>query len=122
MWLGYEKTNLVGGYKDELDKYIQQTAQTYNAMYDSEIRVKCPFFDKEKWEMVQEGMFLGVPYKWTNSCRQIQHLGLVHCGSCVVCHRRKLSFIKAGVPDPTLWWDETPGSEDIAYGGLEKIG
>jgi 7-cyano-7-deazaguanine synthase in queuosine biosynthesis len=118
---GYEKTNLVGGYKDELQDNIQKCQDLYNEMYDSDITVACPFFFMEKWEMVEQGAHRKVPYQWTNSCRQIQHLGLVHCGSCVVCHRRKLSFIKAKVPDPTLWWDKTPGSEEIAYGKLETL-
>jgi 7-cyano-7-deazaguanine synthase in queuosine biosynthesis len=115
MYLGYNADNLVGGYKDELQSLIDKQSEVYREMYDWDIKVISPFFKLQKWEMVVKGTILNVPYEYTNSCRQIQHMGLVHCGKCEVCYRRKESFAEAAknhpemnIVDPTLWWHEGP--------------
>lgn len=117
--LGYNADNSRGGYLDEGEEFMQRLSQLYYDIYSMErntehffgkkIKVINTFFSAEKYEMVKKGVELGVDFSLTISCRQVQAGGgLVHCGNCEVCRRRRESFICAEVNDPTLW---SPGSK-----------
>lgn len=105
LFLGYNGGNYVGAYLDELPENVQAAADLYNKMYGSKIEVKYPYFNYTKGDMVKVGAYYDVPFKFTISCRQIQFPGLIHCGECEVCRRRKESFIEAKLADPTDYMD-----------------
>lgn len=108
LYLGYNGGNYEGAYLDELPEFIEATTALYNKMYGSKIQTLYPYFDYTKADMVTVGNTYGVPFQHTISCRQIQFPGIVHCGNCEVCLRRKESFWLAGVTDPTHWIDGSP--------------
>ena len=113
--MGYNADNQIGGYLDEGDEFMQRLSDMYFDTYGLEtntefpflkpIKVRNPFFLHEKWEMVRYGNEIGVDFSTTISCRQVQvGAGLIHCGECEVCKRRKISFNLSNVKDPTLWY------------------
>ena len=61
------------------------------------VRVKAPFIDKNKADVVKEGLRLHVPYELTWSCYE----GQEHpCGKCGTCIDRRMAFEANGVEDP----------------------
>lgn len=117
LYMGYNTDNgIVGGgnFRDEgslfMDKVSDLFYETYGLEKNTEfyfgrrIEVVNPYFDLYKSDMVRLGRDLGFDFGTTISCRQIKvGAGLVHCGNCEVCYRRRLSFIDADFPDPTIW-------------------
>lgn len=112
--MGYNADNKNGGFLDESEDFMEGVSTLFYYGYGAEkntdhpfgrrIRVLNPYFDKSKDAMVSLGAQLGVNLGNTISCRQVQvGAGLVHCGECEVCIRRRLSFIMAAVNDPTIW-------------------
>jgi 7-cyano-7-deazaguanine synthase len=102
-YLGYNEGNHLGGYGDEHPQFIKDAADLYNRCYGTKIEVLCPYFDITKADVIALGETLKVPFKYTNGCRMIEHGGLIHCGYCEVCHRRKEAFDQANVYDPTTY-------------------
>ncbi|MFO0822560.1 MAG: 7-cyano-7-deazaguanine synthase QueC [Gemmataceae bacterium] len=66
------------------------------------IRVRAPFVNWVKADVVRRGAELGVPFELTWSCYAG---GEVHCGKCSTCIDRRTAFAKAGVSDPTRYAD-----------------
>jgi 7-cyano-7-deazaguanine synthase len=64
---------------------------------DSGIRVKAPFVNLKKKDIVLMGKSLGVPFEHTWSCYRD---GEKACGRCDSCALRLAAFAGAGVPDP----------------------
>lgn len=64
------------------------------------VRLFAPFVMDEKAEIIHRGHALGTPYEMTWSCYVG---GQVHCGECATCRARRAAFVKAGVPDPTIY-------------------
>lgn len=64
-----------------------------------------PIIDMTKAEIIKEGARLGVDYSLTHSCYDPSKEGF-SCGSCDSCVLRHEGFIKAGVPDPTIYWKQ----------------
>lgn len=64
---------------------------------DSGIRVKAPFVNLKKKDIVLMGKSLGVPFEYTWSCYRD---GEKACGRCDSCALRLAAFAEAGVPDP----------------------
>lgn len=62
------------------------------------IKIVAPFIEKTKAELITIGTAMNAPYEKTWSCLLG---GLVHCGKCWGCARRKLAFQDAAVSDPT---------------------
>jgi len=103
IYMGYNRGNLDGAYKDELESSILKVSDTFNSIYDTTIVVKNPYWEWTKSEMVRLGMNISVPFQHTLSCRDIAYPGLTHCGLCECCRRRKESFKRATHKDPTLY-------------------
>lgn len=64
--------------------------------------VHAPFMHMQKYQIVQLGAELGVPFEETWSCYKG---GDVHCGRCSTCVERLEAFSLAGVDDPTEYVD-----------------
>ncbi len=128
LYMGYNVDNQDGGFLDEGKAFMDRVSDLYYDVYGKErntdqffgkrIEVVNPYFNRSKAEMVSFGHFLGVDFSTTISCRQVQvGAGLVHCGSCAVCARRRLSFIASGVADPTIWLPGSPCYDNKFYEG-----
>lgn len=74
-----------------------------NAIYIGtyhQVRLEAPFQYMQKYEIIQKGCVLKVPYELTWSCYKGEEL---HCGACPTCYARHQAFIDAGVTDPTKY-------------------
>lgn len=65
-----------------------------------EVSLERPFVGMDKTAIVRRGAELGVPLELTWSCYVG---GERHCGKCGTCVERKEAFVRAGVPDPTVY-------------------
>lgn len=66
-------------------------------------RIKAPFVEISKSEIVKLGLEMGVPYEKTWSCYEGQERPCMGCGTCV---ERTESFLDNGVADPLLTPEE----------------
>jgi 7-cyano-7-deazaguanine synthase len=64
------------------------------------VELLTPFADERKEDIVRLGAELGVPLARTWSCYKGEAL---HCGRCGTCIERREAFVRAGVPDPTVY-------------------
>lgn len=67
---------------------------------ESRIRVKAPFVNLKKKDIVLIGKSLGVPFEHTWSCYRD---GEKACGRCDSCALRQKAFAEADVPDPLAY-------------------
>jgi 7-cyano-7-deazaguanine synthase len=67
---------------------------------ESRIRVKAPFVNLKKKDIVLIGKSLGVPFEHTWSCYRD---GDKACGRCDSCVLRQKAFAEADVPDPLAY-------------------
>ena len=67
---------------------------------ESRIRVKAPFVNLKKKDIVLIGKSLGVPFEHTWSCYRD---GEKACGRCDSCALRQKAFAEANVPDPLAY-------------------
>ena len=68
------------------------------------LRLHAPFVQLSKHDIVAVGARLDVPFEHTWSCYEGEEL---HCGQCGTCVERREAFALAGVPDPTIYRDES---------------
>ncbi len=66
----------------------------------SRIRIKAPFVNLRKKDIVLIGKSLGVPFEHTWSCYRNDEKA---CGRCDSCALRQKAFAEAGVPDPLAY-------------------
>lgn len=66
------------------------------------VKVRTPFLNLEKSDLIKLGSELGVPFEQTWSCTSVSS-SLMHCGKCHQCKSRKKAFKAAGVQDPTQY-------------------
>lgn len=66
------------------------------------IRIRTPFIDMSKADIIRRGCELGVDYGITHSCYDPAPDGKA-CGQCDSCLLRKKGFREAGIPDPTIY-------------------
>lgn len=64
---------------------------------ESGIRIKAPFVNLKKKDIVLMGKSLGVPFELTWSCYRNSEKACGRCDSCALRHK---AFDEAGVPDP----------------------
>jgi 7-cyano-7-deazaguanine synthase len=63
------------------------------------IRIRRPFADMRKADVIRLGASLGVDFALTLSCMQPEDGR--HCGRCSKCRERRDAFREAGIADPT---------------------
>ena len=66
------------------------------------VRLRTPYVNRSKGDIVADGARVGTPFAETWSCYKG---GEVHCGRCGTCVERREAFDLAGVPDPTDYAD-----------------
>lgn len=95
-----------GAHKDDAagNAYPDCSEAFYNAMNRAiiegsghQIRLEAPFINKNKAQVVAEGLRLKVPYEFTWSCYEG---GEKPCGICGTCIDRKKAFEANGIKDP----------------------
>jgi len=66
------------------------------------VRIRAPFINFTKAEIIQRGLTLGVDYRITQSCYDPSEDGFA-CGHCDACQLRLKGFRDAGVSDPARY-------------------
>lgn len=91
--------------RPEFIEAMNQALQVGNEGHSaSDFQLYAPYLHVTKVEIAQEGARLGVPYEDTWTCYEG---GAIHCGVCGSCQERRDGFLKAGIPDPTVYGDLT---------------
>jgi 7-cyano-7-deazaguanine synthase len=105
----YEAVLYCGVHADDgaRDAYPDCTLEFIGAMSNAiyvgtyfKARLRAPIIFSEKYEVIEKGTKLGVPFELTWSCYKGEEL---HCGVCPTCRSRKEGFEKAGIVDPTVY-------------------
>lgn len=96
------------GYPDCRPEYIEAFEKMANlatkeAVTGNKIKIHAPLINMTKAEIIQKGVSLNVDYSKTHSCYNPDSKGYA-CNKCDSCIIRKNGFLKAGVPDPTLYY------------------
>lgn len=95
-----------GAHRDDAagNAYPDCSEAFYNAMNEAilegsghQIRLEAPFINKNKAQVVAEGLRLKVPYELTWSCYEG---GENPCGTCGTCIDRRSAFEANGIQDP----------------------
>jgi len=90
------------GYPDCRPEYIKAMQETIKlgsklgVTGEKIIRIEAPIINKTKFEIIQDGMKLGVPYEHTWSCYSGEKKA---CGKCDSCLLRLKGFEEAGFVD-----------------------
>ncbi|MBL4575127.1 MAG: 7-cyano-7-deazaguanine synthase QueC [Opitutaceae bacterium] len=87
-------------YPDCRESFMQAFAQAMSAGTYEAIQLLRPFISMDKAAIATEGKKLGVDFSKTWSCYKGEN---IHCGTCGTCVERREAFIKAGLPDETLY-------------------
>lgn len=101
------KVDLYVGFKNEgKDSYPDTTKEfvsSFNELIRAEglknIQLVAPLIEKDKEDIIELGVKLGVNFTKTTSC----YVGNNSCGECLACMLRKEGFYWAGVKDPTSY-------------------
>lgn len=88
-------------FPDATPEFFESMAHALTLGLAHDIHIDTPFRDKDKSEVIDMGVALGVPLELTLSCMKPQR-GL-HCGECSKCRERRDAFHEAGVSDPTRY-------------------
>lgn len=67
------------------------------ASTDQKVRLRAPFLNETKLEILQYGVAVGVPYHMTRTCYTNQPTA---CGKCGSCQERLTAWARLGQPDP----------------------
>jgi 7-cyano-7-deazaguanine synthase len=96
------------GYPDCRPEYISAFERMANLATrggvdgSNRVRIRAPFVDRSKAEIIRRGLELGVDYGITQSCYDPNSDGLA-CGHCDACQLRLKGFLDAGTRDPARY-------------------
>ncbi len=95
------------GYPDCRPEYIEAFQRLANlgtkaGVEGKPIRVRAPFVNTAKSEIIKRGIALGLDYSMTHSCYDPTEDGKA-CGNCDSCILRRKAFAEASVKDPTSY-------------------
>jgi 7-cyano-7-deazaguanine synthase len=89
-----------GGYPDTTSEFVEKMNELSEIGCSKEIKIIAPLIKKDKEEIIQLGINLGIDMKCTYSC----YVGKEkHCGKCLACQLRKAGFKWSGIKDVTKY-------------------
>jgi len=92
-------------YPDCREPFMEAMSRAITLGTYAQLHVLRPFIDFDKAAIAKLGVALGIDYAKTWSCYcGDQH----HCGRCGTCVERREAFLRAGIPDPTIYLDQAP--------------
>ena len=98
LYLGNHADDAAGSaYPDCSEMFTAYMSQAIYVGTGNRVRVVSPFVNKNKAEVVKEGLRLHVPFELTWSCYQGGDRACGHCGTCI---DRLKAFEANGVTDP----------------------
>ena len=92
-------------YPDCREDFMRSMADAVRLGTYAGIALLRPFIALDKAGIARRGAGLGVDYADTWSCYKG---GELHCGTCGTCVERREAFLRAGLPDPTVYADAAP--------------
>ena len=100
LWIGVHKDDAAGrAYADCSETFIRaMSGALYEGTYDR-VRVRAPFVNSNKADIVRYGLKHNTPYELTWSCYEG---GETPCGTCGTCRDRIAAFEANGVKDPAM--------------------
>jgi 7-cyano-7-deazaguanine synthase len=99
IWLGVHHDDY-SGYPDCRPEFIEAADQAVRLGTQYELRVRAPFVQLSKAEIIRWGLEHQVPYHLTHSCYQGRRPA---CGVCDTCRARSAAFTAAGATDPLVY-------------------
>ena len=109
-------------YPDCTQKFVTKLNHALHEANYEYVTVIAPFISQYKYDIINIGEKLGVPFEETWSCydpqlvftaledskigtvpANLKNARHVHCGVCGTCRERKQAFITAEVKDPTIY-------------------
>ena len=87
-------------YPDCREEFMRAMGGAMRAGTYAKVELLRPFIAFDKGAIAAEGARLGIDYARTWSCYKG---GEIHCGTCGTCVERREAFMKAGLPDPTMY-------------------
>ena len=98
IYYGAHRDDAAGAaYPDCSEDFFQSMNRAVYEGSGKALHIEAPFINKNKAQVVAEGLRLGVPYELTWSCYQG---GDKPCGVCGTCIDRRKAFEANGVKDP----------------------
>lgn len=92
-------------YPDCREPFMQAMADAMREGTYVGIQLLRPFIDCDKAEIARQGVEMGIDFSRTWSCYKGAD---IQCGTCGTCVERREAFILAGVPDPTVYLEQSP--------------
>ncbi|HIS60967.1 MAG TPA: 7-cyano-7-deazaguanine synthase QueC [Candidatus Scybalomonas excrementigallinarum] len=100
IYYGAHKDDAVGSaYPDCSEAFFNAMNEAIYEGSGKMVQLKAPFIQKNKADIVKEGLRLEVPYELTWSCYEGKE---EPCGKCGTCIDRQKAFLANGVTDPLL--------------------
>ncbi|MBU2601439.1 MAG: 7-cyano-7-deazaguanine synthase QueC [Actinobacteria bacterium] len=96
LWLGVHRDDHTG-YPDCRPEFVRAADEAVRLGTQYGLRVRAPFAEWSKGDVVRWGLDHEVPYRLTLSCYQGSRPG---CGVCDTCQARVEAFREAGAEDP----------------------
>jgi 7-cyano-7-deazaguanine synthase len=89
-------------FADATSEFFADYRAVVNRAIGGTVRIERPYSGMHKEEVLRRGSHL--PLQWTFSCmRPVENK---HCGVCNKCAERRIAFLRAGLPDPTVYHRE----------------
>ena len=105
IYYGAQITDTHSGYWDATIEFVEKINELFELNRKSDIKVRAPFYNWRKGDIVRWGIENGMDYSKTYSCYTGEEEA---CGVCVSCSHRIKGFIDAGYPDPYPYKIEIP--------------
>jgi len=104
LWLGVHHDDHTG-YPDCRPEFVAAADQTVRLGTQYGLRVRAPFVQWSKADIIRWGLEHRVPYELTHSCYQGRSPA---CGVCDTCKARLEAFAAAGAADPIPYEPRSP--------------
>lgn len=84
-------------YPDCRPKYFEAMSFAMAEASDGKVRIKAPFLNLKKKDIIELGLSLGAPFEMSRTCYKYQDIS---CGKCASCQERLAAFHELGIEDP----------------------